>query len=624
MEKFYPSSRGRSWLMAAVLSALVAACGGSGQSPILGTVNVSPVSPTVTSVTPRPGTAAVAVNTRVFTVVFDKPMDAASLNAASFTLACPAPTVLGAGSVTYVAASQSATLTLPVGTVLPANAVCNATVTTAAKDATGLPLPNNFVWPFTTSAVADTTAPTVMNTVNANGATNVATNTKVGATFSEAMDPVTLNNSSVSLKQTLNNLAVPGSTSYSGSSVVFAPASALAPNTQYTASITTAATDLAGNAMAGTYSWSWTTAAVADSTAPLVTQLNPADAMLNVPVNSSVNVTFNEAMNPLTINSANFSVAGVPGLVTFNAVDKIATFTPSNSLTAATRYTATVTSAVTDLAGNALAGNTVWSFTTAAGPVVLPVVTLTTAAPFGTFGGSAGMTNTGTLTIINGDIGSIATGTSMVTGFHDTLGDIYTESPANMGAVNGKINTCTNSVTGPTSTGPNAVACAIATQGRLDAEKAYLALVARPVAGASPAPGANLAGITLLPGTYVAPGGSFMIQGGDLTLDAQGDANAVWVFQMATTLTVGGPGAAFPQSIILAGGALAKNVFWQVGSFATINAAGGGTMVGTIIAQSGASFSTVGNTNIVTLDGRALSLGASVTLVNTVINVPAP
>mgnify|MGYP000905428675 CR=1 FL=1 len=113
-----------------------------------------------------------------------------------------------------------------------------------------------------------------------------------------------------------------------------------------------------------------------------------------------------------------------------------------------------------------------------------------------------------------------------------------------------------------------------------------------------------------------------MIQGGDLTLDAQGDPNAQFIFQMATTLTVGGPGAAFPQSIVLAGGAQAKNVFWQVGSFATMNAGGGGTMVGTIISQAGVSFSTAGNVSIVTLNGRAMSLGGSVTLVNTVINVP--
>jgi hypothetical protein len=63
----------------------------------------------------------------------------------------------------------------------------------------------------------------------------------------------------------------------------------------------------------------------------------------------------------------------------------------------------------------------------------------------------------------------------------------------------------------------------------------------------------------------------------------------------AATLTVGGPGAAAPQSIFLAGGAQAKNVFWQVGGAATINAGGGGTMVGTIISQAGAVFSTAGN-----------------------------
>ena len=138
-------------------------------------------------------------------------------------------------------------------------------------------------------------------------------------------------------------------------------------------------------------------------------------------------------------------------------------------------------------------------------------------------------------------------------------------------------------------------------------------------------PGGNLSGLTLAPGVYTAPAGSFLIEGGlDLTLDAQGDANAVWVFQMTSTLTVGGPGATAPRSIILAGGAQAKNVFWQVGSFATINAAGGGTMVGTIISAAGASFSTVGNTTSVTLNGRVFSLGPSITLVDTVINVPAP
>src|SRR6202034_944397 len=113
--------------------------------------------------------------------------------------------------------------------------------------------------------------------------------------------------------------------------------------------------------------------------------------------------------------------------------------------------------------------------------------------------------------------------------------------------------------------GPNAAYCAIATQARLDAQAAYLALAAMPP-GANP--GGNLAGLTLPPGVYTAPAGSFMMQGADLTLDAGGNANAVWVFQMATTLSVGGPGAAAPQSVILTVGAQAKNTVWQVGAYA--------------------------------------------------------
>jgi hypothetical protein len=135
--------------------------------------------------------------------------------------------------------------------------------------------------------------------------------------------------------------------------------------------------------------------------------------------------------------------------------------------------------------------------------------------------------------------------------------------------------------------------------------------------------GAQLGGQTLAPGLYSTAGGAFLLTGAaDLTLDAGGNADAVWIFQMATTLTVGSAG--LPRSVILAGGAQPKNVFWQVGSFATINGTGGGTMVGTIISQSGVSFSTAANPCCTTLNGRALALTGSVTMVNTVINVPAP
>lgn len=257
-------------------------------------------------------------------------------------------------------------------------------------------------------------------------------------------------------------------------------------------------------------------------------------------------------------------------------------------------------------------------------PPTAEAVLLGSASSYGIFGGSAGMTNTGIQTVITGangataDIGTTATDTSNVTGFHDSTGAIYTETPGNVGNVTGTIFTCTNATNGVYIQAN----CDAATAARADALAAYNDLVAMP---AGPNAGAgNLANLTLEPGVYTAAAGSFKMEGGDLTLDAQGDADAVWVFQMATTLTVGGPGAAAPQSVILAGGAQAKNVYWQVGSAATINAAGGGTMVGTIISQAGVAISTAGNTALVTLNGRALSLGASVTVVNTVINVPAP
>jgi hypothetical protein len=254
------------------------------------------------------------------------------------------------------------------------------------------------------------------------------------------------------------------------------------------------------------------------------------------------------------------------------------------------------------------------------------------AGAFGGFGGNAGMTNQGLNTVIVGAQGQpVSIGTTgastLMTGFHDNSvpytalvsGCAYTETPLNQGAVNGTILTAAPP---PTVTCPaegTAATFAAAQAAAADALIAFNDLAGRP--GAAD-PGADLGGLTLAPGIYANAGGAFLITGADLTLDAGGNANAVWVFQMASTLTVGAAGA--PRSVILAGGAQPRNVFWQVGSAATINAAGGGTMVGTIISSAGTSFSTAGNAAITTLNGRTLALNASVTMVNTVINVPTP
>jgi Ice-binding-like/Bacterial Ig-like domain len=358
-----------------------------------------------------------------------------------------------------------------------------------------------------------------------------------------------------------------------------------------------------------------------------VTAVTPAPGATGVSTtNPQITATLNVPVAPIT-GTASMTVTCVTpcvnptGVVTLDATHTIATFTLTSgtALASSTVYTATIAGATSLASGVAMAAPFTWQFTTSADATV----PLRSAAPFGTFGGSAGMTNSGILTVVNGDIGTTAVSTA-VTGFHDSgAGCTYTEVlGADVGAVTGSIDTAPPPPTVSCPSEGTAATFAIATQALADARTAYNALVAMP---GGPDPGAgNLANKVLVAGVYTAAAGSFMIQGGDLTLDARGDANAVFVFQMATTLTVGGPGATAPQSIILVNGTQAKNVFWQVGSAATINAAGGGTMVGTIISQAGAAFSTVGNTTIVTLNGRVLSLGASVTLVDTVINVPGP
>jgi hypothetical protein len=162
-------------------------------------------------------------------------------------------------------------------------------------------------------------------------------------------------------------------------------------------------------------------------------------------------------------------------------------------------------------------------------------------------------------------------------------------------------------------------------QSRTDLGIAYSFLMAQTSPAPAAIPGSDpteLGGKTLYRGIYVSAV-PVKIQQGDLTLDAQGDPNSVWIFQLGNTLTTGATGG----NIILAHGAQAKNVYWQVGSAATINYGGGGTMVGTIISQAGLTISSPGqstSSTVTTLNGRALALAASVTMVNTVINVPAP
>jgi len=333
---------------------------------------------------------------------------------------------------------------------------------------------------------------------------------------------------------------------------------------------------------------------------------------LLITMNANKNITANFTQNAytLTIASVNGTVVKNPNQLTYNSGTSVQlTATPNAGFvfTSWSGDTAATSNPLTVVMNSNKNLNANFS-------AIAPAIALGTAANFGAIGGNAGLTNQGLNTIINnGNIGTTAAST-LVTGFHDGLtGDVYTETPLNVGNSTGGI------FAAPPAPG-TATSFTIAQKAMLDANIAYLSISpASKPGGIDPGAG-ELGGLTLAPGIYKSASGTFNISNGNLTLDAQGDPNAVWIFQTASGLTVGIAGPSGARSVIMINQAQPKNVFWYVGSAATINGAGGGVMVGTIIANSGVSFSTAGNTVQTVLNGRALSLIASVTMVNTTIN----
>jgi hypothetical protein len=118
----------------------------------------------------------------------------------------------------------------------------------------------------------------------------------------------------------------------------------------------------------------------------------------------------------------------------------------------------------------------------------------------------------------------------------------------------------------------------------------------------------NIGGLTLTPGLYKSTS-SLAISSGDVTFDAKGNASAIFIIQIATTLTT-----TSGRKVILSGGALASNIFWQVGSSATF----GTTSVfkGNILAMQSITFNTGA-----TLDGRALARSGAITMAGNTITI---
>ena len=147
-----------------------------------------------------------------------------------------------------------------------------------------------------------------------------------------------------------------------------------------------------------------------DTTAPTVTATSPAAGATGVAVTANVTGSFSEAMNASTVTSGTFTLTAgatpVPAAVTYNSTNNVATLNPSADLAAGTTYTATIKGGATgvkDAAGNALAADRTWTFTTAsAGGGTPETVTLTATADSYVSSGAAG-TNFGTSVMLGVD-----------------------------------------------------------------------------------------------------------------------------------------------------------------------------------------------------------------------------
>jgi len=493
-------------------------------------VEIDGVCPVVETTSPENGAINVPLDIAI-TANFNEEMNAATFDQSSFTIEGSS---LITGAVSFNGTTASF---IPTSPLLP-NTTYIARITTSVKDNTGNALQEDYVWTFSTGS---TVTPMVVSKDPDNNAVNVFLNKIVSANFNMLMNHSTINAATFTLKQGTDS--VDGLVTYIGQTAYFKASSPLLAGKIYTATITTGAKNIQGTPLANDVSWEFTTGTIL---APGVIATDPSNKASGVVLDKIVTATFSMEMDIATINNTSFTLKNdkilIDGFVAY--ANSTLTFTPDSPLLEGTIYTATITTDAKNLAGIPLANNYVWEFSTLS-TLTGTLVDLGSVEEYGIIAGVGVSNNAGFSEIRNMNVGIYPGVRSSITGFPPAI------------IVNGAMHASDDAV-------PSGIA-EILRQAKIDLTKAYLFAEG----ASSPAPATvagDQGGKTLAPGIYKSTS-TLLIESGDLTLDAGGDADAVWIFQIASDFTtVGGAGG----SVILSGNAQAKNVFWQVGRSATI------------------------------------------------------
>ena len=315
---------------------------------------------------------------------------------------------------------------------------------------------------------------------------------------------------------------------------------------------------------------------------------DPLNNVTGVARNKAIDFTFSEVMDPATVNSSTFTLkqgaTAINGAVTYSGTT--ATFTPTNTLTAGTSYTATMTTDAKSIKGNTLAANSVWSFTTGGNTSVLAVVVLGTSANYVILAKTE-ITNI-SISAITGDLGLSPAATSYITGLALTNATGHATSSQ----VTGQIYAADMAVPTPVN-----LSTAISNM-----QTAYTDGAGRPFPDFIELSSGNIGGKTLVPGLYKWT--TSVTMPADVTISGSG--TDVWIFQIAGNLTLSSA-----VRITLAGGALAKNIFWLVAGQTTLGTTS--HFEGVILSMTGITLQTGASIN-----GRALAQTAVVLDANVV------
>lgn len=367
-------------------------------------------------------------------------------------------------------------------------------------------------------------------------------------------------------------------------------------STSSTSAASTASTGVTGGGGGGSggNGGSGGVAVIPDTTAPEVLSTFPASKEMGVAANGAITATFTEAMSPLTITSTTFSLkqgaVDIPGTVTY--FDSTATFLPTSDLALAMSYTATITTAATDVAGNKLAATYTWSFATAQTLPKGPAPVLLGASGDYAILAKSAVSNVPT-SVVTGNLGLSPAAASFITGFSLTRVGTKWTAPQVIGSVFAADNDP------PT---PINLTTAV-----LDMQTAYTDAAGRPTPDALNLGSGMIGGLTILPGLYKWT--TSVTIPSDLKI--AGSPNDVWIFQIAGDLAIDSA-----KSMFLSGGAQARNVFWQVAGLVDIGTTSHAE--GIILSKTSIKLGTGASIN-----GRLLAQ-TSVNIDSSTVTAPAP